>query len=198
MFPVPTVFVIGAGASKEIGMPLGSELSKEVAPKLDIKHRNFGAELTKGDEVISAALRRISKARGENYNDWRAAGTTIAKGVGYTKSIDAYLNAHKDNEKIQISGKLAIAHTILDREKLCALYFNPQSNEFADRPKVERSWLPDLLYLMQDQIVVSENLNNIFDGLCIINFKLQENKKTTHVHANLTNCASHSSFSLEP
>jgi hypothetical protein len=35
---------------------------------------------------------------------------------------------------------------------------------------VERSWFSDLLYLMQDRIVASENLDNIFDNLCIINF----------------------------
>jgi hypothetical protein len=36
MFAVPTVFIIGAGAGKEIGMPVGSELSLEIARKLDI------------------------------------------------------------------------------------------------------------------------------------------------------------------
>jgi hypothetical protein len=171
MFSVPTVFIIGAGAGKEVGMPIGSELSVEIARKLDIKHKDFGPELTSGDSEISAALRRIANAKGDNYNEWRTAGTMVAAGIGYTRSIDAYLNAHKDNEKIKVCGKLAIAHSVLAYERLCALYVDPMSSAgFANRLMVERSWFSDLLYLMQDRIVASENLDKIFDNLCVINF----------------------------
>jgi hypothetical protein len=93
----------------------------------------------------------------------------VAQGIGYTRSIDAYLNAHKDNTKVKICGKLAIAHTILAHEKSCALYVR-SSSEFSDVKKIEQSWFSDFLYLMQDQIVANENLDNIFDNLCIINF----------------------------
>ena len=113
MFSVPTIFIIGAGAGKEIGMPVGRELSATIAKELDIKHKNFGPELSSGDYEISTALRRIAKVKHEDYNDWRTAATMVAAGIGYTRSIDAYLNAHKDNERIKVCGKLAIAHTIL-------------------------------------------------------------------------------------
>ena len=140
MFSIPTVFIIGAGAGKEVGMPVGSELSAEIAKKLDIKHKDGGRELMSGDYEISVALRRITKAKGENYNDWRAAGTMVAAGIRYTRSIDAYLNSHKDNEKIKVCGKLAIAQTILAYERSCALYDDPRSSSgFANRAMVERS-----------------------------------------------------------
>jgi len=171
MFSVPTVFVIGAGAGKDVGMPVGSELSVEIANKLNIKHKDFGPELVSGDYEISAALRRIAKAKGENYNDWRSAGCMVATGINYTRSVDSYLNAHKDNEKVKVCGKLAIAHVILAHENDCALYVDPRSpTGFADPSKVERSWFSDLLYVLQDRIVVSENLDDIFANLCIINF----------------------------
>ena len=171
MFSVQTVFVIGAGAGKDIGMPVGSELSAVIAAKLNIKHKDGGRQLASGDYEISEALRQIAKINGEDYNDWRAAGTMVAGGIGYTRSIDAYLNAHKDNEKLKICGKLAIAHTILAYENSCALYVDPRAQgAFRNRSIVERSWLSNLLYLMQDRIVASENLDNIFDNLCIINF----------------------------
>jgi hypothetical protein len=113
----------------------------------------------------------MASAQGGDYNEWRAAGCMVAEGIGYTRSIDAYLSAHKDNEKIKICGKLAIAHTILAHERSCALYVDTRSTSgFANRDVVERSWFSDLLYLMQDGIVASENLDNIFDRLCIINF----------------------------
>jgi hypothetical protein len=168
MFTDPTMFIIGAGAGKEIGMPVGSELSAKIAGKLNIRHNNL--EQASGDKEISAALRQIAKDRGDDYNDWRAAGTTVSTGIAYTKSIDAYLNAHKDNEKVKICRKLATAHTILAHERSCALYVRSNSTEFADRATVEGSWFSDLLYLMQDRIVATENLDKIFENLCIINF----------------------------
>lgn len=171
MFSVPTVFVIGAGAGKEIGMPVGSELSVEIARKLNIRHRLGGRELASGDYETAAALRRIAKAKGADYNEWRAAGCMVAEGIGYTRSIDAYLNAHKDNEKIKSCGKIAITQSILAYEKSCALYVESTSEGgFKNHTMVEQSWFSDLLYLMQDRIVASDNLDSIFENLCIITF----------------------------
>ena len=82
MFSVPTVFVIGAGAGKDIGMPVGSELSIEIAAKLKITHKDYSPALQSGDLRISQALGRIAKERGENYNEWRVAGGSVAAGIG--------------------------------------------------------------------------------------------------------------------
>ena len=37
MFNSKTTIVVGAGASAELGMPVGSELKKTIATKLDIR-----------------------------------------------------------------------------------------------------------------------------------------------------------------
>jgi hypothetical protein len=170
MFSVPTVFIIGAGAGTEIDMPVGSVLSAEIAKKLNIKHKNHGQELQSGEPQLMEMLRQIARSKDELYEDWRRAGVDVAQGIAYTRSIDAYLNAHRDDEKIKVCGKLAIAQIILDHQRKCALYIEGAAGEFADRPKVEQSWLSDLLYLLQERIVKSENLDKIFDNLCIINF----------------------------
>jgi hypothetical protein len=169
MFSVPTVFVIGAGAGKEIDMPVGSELSAEIAKRLHIKHKESG-EVDSGDAKLAMALNWIAKSKNENYNDWRTAGLADAQGIGYTRSIDAYLNAHRDDEKIKVCGKLAITQTIADYERKCALYIDEKSGEFANRSNVQQSWLSDFIFLLQDQIVKSENIDKIFENLCIINF----------------------------
>jgi hypothetical protein len=169
MFSVPTVFIIGAGAGKEIDMPVGSELSAEIAKRLHIKHKE-SLEIDSGDAKLAASLNWIAKSKNENYNDCRTAGLAVAQGIGYTRSIDAYLNAHRDDEKIKVCGKLAIAQTIADYERKCALYIEGASGEFTSRSKVEESWLSDFLFLLQDQIVKSENIDKIFENLCIINF----------------------------
>ena len=47
MIKSKTVFVIGAGASKEVGFPLGAELRHIISSKL-----NFGADGSSGDRDI--------------------------------------------------------------------------------------------------------------------------------------------------
>lgn len=55
MFKSRTLFVIGAGASKEVGMPIGTDLTKLIAKSLDIRFRN-GVELISGEPDIVGAL----------------------------------------------------------------------------------------------------------------------------------------------
>ena len=167
---MPTVFVIGAGAGKELDMPVGSALSAEIATKLNINYKTFGAELGSGDPQLADALRRIAVAKKEDYNEWRRAGVAVSEGVAYTRSIDAYLNAHRDDEKIKVCGKLAIAHVILACERKSALYVGGAARGFTNRIKVDEFWLSDLLFLLQEGVIKSDNLDRIFDNLCIINF----------------------------
>src|ERR1051325_3004557 len=116
----PPVFVIGAGAGVDINMPVGSTLSATIADKLNIRFDS--AEQKSGDRDITAALRRIAKERHENFNEWRAAACSVAGGIRYTRSIDAYLNTHKDNERLKIAGKLAIVQSILEAESNSTVY----------------------------------------------------------------------------
>ena len=51
-----TLFVIGAGASKEVRLPIGSELAEQIAKRLTFKF-DFG-QLKSGDHVLFNGLRR--------------------------------------------------------------------------------------------------------------------------------------------
>lgn len=161
-----TVFIIGAGAGDDIKMPVGSELSRRIASKLDFR---FGADIRHGDQTILAALGRIAKEQGERINHWIAAGQTVAKVIGYTRSIDAYINTHKDNQKLKDCAKLAIAQTILQAEESCAISL-VADRKWKDAESVDKSWLPSLSYLLQDKIVLNNNLGELLKTLCIINF----------------------------
>jgi hypothetical protein len=168
MLSVPTVFVIGAGAGTEIGMPTGSELSDAIAHKLDIRFEEFGSKQRSGDPQIADALKRICKEKGEDFNGWRAAACTVATGIHYTRSIDSYLHTHKDNERVKVAGKLAIVQTILEYEKGSAAL--RLRNNWQDSGRLMGSWMQDFMYVLQDGIVAAENLNDLFRNLCIINF----------------------------
>lgn len=167
MFLVPTVFVIGAGAGTDIDMPVGGELSKIIAEKLDIRFE--AGDLESGDQTIVQVLRRVAKARGANPNEWFGAGRTVASGIEYTGSIDAYINAHKDNEKVRQCAKLAIVQSILEKEQSSAIFVGPDG-KWQDPDKAHASLLRLLMQLLQEGIVVSENLDKLFQNVTVINF----------------------------
>ena len=52
MLPFKTVFILGAGASKEVGLPTGSELKKLIAKNLDIEFDTLGRFTGKGNRTI--------------------------------------------------------------------------------------------------------------------------------------------------
>jgi hypothetical protein len=168
MLKVPTVFVIGAGAGVDVGMPLGDQLSHIIGEKLQIKFEE-GNRQTGGDKLIMEAIRKHAADNQQNANLYRQAAFSVAGGIAYSRSIDSYLHAHKDNKPLQVCGKLAIAQTILEHEKRSPLVVQKR-HEFRNATKVNGSWLRDFVHGLQERIVVNENLGDIFKHLTIVNF----------------------------
>jgi hypothetical protein len=179
-----TLFVLGAGAGFDLGMPIGETLSNEVAARLNIQHEQGTGTLKSGDSAIAVALKRITAPRREDYNQWRATGCTISQGIHYSGSIDSYINTHKDNEKVRICAKLGIVRTILEYEKASALFVaNTHPRRFREQNIVTNSWLGKFLRILQDRIIASENLNDLFTNLCVINFNYDRCIEQFLVHA---------------
>jgi hypothetical protein len=168
MFRVPTVFVIGAGGGVDVLMPLGDSLSHSIGEKLRIKFEE-GNRQTGGDPLIMEAIRKHAAANEQDPNLYRRVAFNVADGIVYSRSIDSYLHAHKDNKALQVCGKLAIAQTILQHEQGSALAVKKRQ-PFRDATKVNRSWLNAFMYGLQERIVVNENLGDIFKHLTIVNF----------------------------
>jgi hypothetical protein len=167
MLRVPTVLVIGAGAGVDVNMPLGDRLSHLIGEKLRIKFEEGGRQ-TGGDPLIMEALRKHAAADQQDPNLYRRVAFNVADGIVYSRSIDSYLHAHKDNKLLQVCGKLAIAHAILEHEKGSALAV--RNRQFRADTKVNQSWLCSFMYGLQERIVVNENLGDIFKHLTIVNF----------------------------
>jgi hypothetical protein len=112
-----TVFVIGAGASKEVNMPTGYELKEDISKRLKFKEadeRSFNGYGHAVDETINAALWYWQKNGEGNYFQ---AADTISSGLPFEISIDNFLDKHRDNAVIVSCGKLAITRAILDAEQ---------------------------------------------------------------------------------
>jgi hypothetical protein len=112
------VLVLGAGASKEVNLPIGAELKHRIAAHLDIRFPD-GFRQRGGDYAIAQAFERVSAAADGSPGDimplinvsWR-----IRDAMPQAISIDNFIDSHRSDERIAFCGKLAIARCILEAE----------------------------------------------------------------------------------
>ncbi|HEX3530677.1 MAG TPA: hypothetical protein VH988_26740 [Thermoanaerobaculia bacterium] len=119
------VLVVGAGASKEVDLPVGAELKREIANVLDIRFRN-GYERTGDDYIVNALhiLVRSPDGRAGDINPLLEAARLIRDAMPQAMSIDNFIDSHRENERIALCGKLAIARCILAAEANSSLQFD--------------------------------------------------------------------------
>lgn len=120
-----TVFIVGAGASKEAGLPIGSELTMSIATALDIRVKHGGYQLISGDDLILEAL-RLEAAKNPTHTDLLSslqdAAWRIRDAMPQASSIDTFIDNHSEDKQIELCGKLAIVRTILEAEAKSALF----------------------------------------------------------------------------
>jgi len=132
-----TVFVIGAGASREVNLPTGYELKGIITKMLDMKWDLRGQK--SGDYVIASALRELNKEHGD-INPHVHEAWHIRDALAQAISIDNFIDAHRDNEKIESCGKLAIVRSILKAEQESLLFFDRTDDKKLNFKKVEEAW----------------------------------------------------------
>ena len=129
------------GASKEVDLPLGTELRSKVKQETDIRYDQFGERLLSGDPAIAVALRKVATVAGPNglkltFDDLQKACWQISGAMDQSISIDNFIDTNRGDLHIELSGKLAIASCILKAERKCKLYFDSsrgdQSMDFAE------------------------------------------------------------------
>ncbi len=131
MFNKKTVFVVGAGASAEVGLPIGDQLAVDISEKLKQKDPRT---LRPTDDILYHLIRKLAQDAGEpNAAPWFQIADDLAQAVVLAPSIDNYLHTHyHDTRRVKI-GKLAIARCILEAENKSRLATDPGSQfDFAD------------------------------------------------------------------
>jgi hypothetical protein len=170
MFKSKTVFVIGAGASAEIGLPIGSQLRDTIAKKLNVKYQH-GYERVSGDRTIADAYRILATRDGADPNLYRSAGVEASEALPLAISIDNYLEAHESNKHVEACGKMAIAISILEAERTSALYFDPNKSDAPDLAKtmIQQSWFVALNRFLTEG-VSKTGLDKLFANVTFIVF----------------------------
>jgi hypothetical protein len=161
------VIVVGAGASKEFGLPVGAELKSIISEKLDIRYDDWGSRVVMGDRAIADTLRKISSEE-ISLNDYQRAGWIIRDNMDLAPSIDNYLDTHSGNEALVKVGKLAICSAILDAEKqsLLAGSQNDYGNFSLNFSHIKETWLGKLFTIL----VSGRNFEGFLEALKSIKF----------------------------
>lgn len=173
MFKKKTVFVVDAGGSFEVGLPVGDGLAIDITSRL---RPPTSATTRPADEKIADAIHTLSSHNEEDVVAWFQAASSIALSMPLALSIDNYLHTHSDNSRIVQIGKLAIARCILAAEAKSELFvrggtiinFHNLHSKYRMLKK-SPSW-HNLLFKMLTENVKGNNLSHIFKDVCIITF----------------------------
>lgn len=164
----PTLFVIGAGAGKDVGMPLGDELSNDIADKLNVRIDDATGR-QKGPASVIETLRRLAHDKDERFDDWCAAARSVSKGIPYSNSIDDFLATHGADEMMGTCAKIAIALAIVEKERACPLYRDAGTYNWTDRDAVLKSWMRAFLAILAEGVSATQP-SDVFKNLFIVNF----------------------------
>jgi hypothetical protein len=165
MFKKRTLFVVGAGASKEFNMPLGIDLAAIVGQKMDVRFGDEGQHIGQGDRDLYETLKYKFPADANNY---LKAAWLIRDGVRFSSSIDDFLDIHTENSHVNVYGKAAIAKSILEAERTTPLY--PRRSEgvtLIDFPRTDNTWLMKFMRILSRGM---RSPDRIFENVSFIIF----------------------------
>ncbi|WP_430413914.1 SIR2 family protein [Parasphingorhabdus sp.] len=168
MFRKRTTVVVGAGASSDFGLPLGTALKEEIGKSLNISFRD--GQVRTGDPVLIDCIRLVAfeKYGHRNIKEFLGDVRNLSNAMPLAISIDHYLHAHEKNEQIKICGKLAIARSILLAERKSSIW----SKEY-DQPSLsngeDETWLEAFFRALNEDVTL-DNVDQIFSNVAIISF----------------------------
>jgi hypothetical protein len=174
MFKRKTVFVVGAGASFEAGLPIGDQLAKIIEQKLDFSYE--GGKLVNGSSEIAQGYDVASSRVGLKRGSFVAEGRQIAASMPLSISIDNYLHTHSHNKAALVLGKLAIANSILEAEQESDFFCQPHDiidfidlHARYDGTGRSPSW-HNTFFKMATENVKRDALDEVFKNVSVITF----------------------------
>ena len=165
-----TTIVLGAGASSEVGLPVGQDLKNRIASLLNITYE-CGRRRVTGSGEINAAFKLITQRDGtQDINPYLYACWKIRDGMPQAISIDNYLDAHNEDPLMVVSGKLGIAQSILEAEHCSSIYLNPGDRQKTlDFAQLENTWYNKFVQLLTESLRAGD-LAESMQNLTVISF----------------------------
>lgn len=166
-----TLFVVGAGASHEVGLPIGSGLKECIVNVLSYKPKEGGIS----DAIIGRAL---DIANNRFRSPYIQACQHICGAMPQVISIDNFIDQHRGDGYIEQCGKFAIVRTILAAESKSSLFIDPSNinnkMKFGKNPNsslksLEETWLNSFWMLLTENCT-AKDLEERFSKVVFIIF----------------------------
>jgi hypothetical protein len=167
------VLVLGAGASNEVGLPVGADLKHQIAKKLDFKFDDVGRPENSGDDEIMRAF-QVAKTGPDVYpankQSLIKASCLIRDAMPMAISIDNFIDSHRNDELVAFCGKLAIARCILEEEARSKLFINPSNiNNKLNFGGIQNTWFNAFFQLLTENCQ-KENLPERLQKVAVVSF----------------------------
>jgi hypothetical protein len=153
-----TVFIVGAGASAECGLPTGAKLKDLIRVGTDFRFGQSGS-----DDLLEILRHRYPNADIKKYV---TGGQKLSSSIGTFPSIDEALHWWSSHQEIVELGTLAIAHYILDAESRSSLAAKGGAVNLKDS---ERTWLATFMSMALSGLK-QDAVSHAFENTTIINF----------------------------
>jgi hypothetical protein len=138
MFNSRTLFVVGAGASEELGLPLGSGLARDISAYVDFKDGG-------GDNKLRDYL---TQKYADNIHTMIRAAEVVVDGVMLSSSVDDFLAKHEGDETVKTCIKAAIVRSILEGERRSIEHFGLRIRD----SKLASTWYVRFMKLLSTDI----------------------------------------------
>lgn len=167
MFKDNTVFIVGAGASAEFGLPVGGMLTNQI--KNNSVFELNGYSLRSGiSEIYDCIVSRYTK-HDAKINACMEAMGEIHRAIDFAGSIDEFINRHSDDSVIAEVGKLQVAYAISEAERLCRLAAMGHRMDHLLFDDFSDTWIKSFAQQLFDGVRNNE-IENIGNNITIICF----------------------------
>jgi hypothetical protein len=162
-----TVFVVGAGASCEVGLPVGIKLAQQIAQKLTItEDSGFGRPIF-GDQDVGSALSKLGQ---DEFGKCVQAARIISAGVTYAHSIDDFIDSYPSIPQVSLVGKVVIAQAVIEAERGSKLFVSPDNiYNVISAQSISNSWYPYLIRILASGVKVND-VDRIFENVSFVSF----------------------------
>lgn len=175
MFNSKTLFILGAGSSAEVGLPLGSELKERISQKIDINFK-YGHSQISGDSSVMKAIyesvgfyAKIENGMSrEDANSYLRKAKELCNALPQALSIDNLLDAHRSDLIAERCGKFGIVKSILESEKSSSI-FKSRMNSSIDFGELSETWFAAFIQMLTEG-VPKGGIDKIFSNVSFINF----------------------------
>ncbi len=169
MFSRPTTFILGAGASYELGFPLGDQLKGQIADLLNILFQHGSYPVSGDDQIVDVLRMRAADQGSRNWNHLLSKAWQIRDALPGALSIDNVLDAHSSDQDLVYCGKLAICKAILSAERTSKLFGERRIHEATIFQKVAGTYLIPFFQMLTEG-VRKESIAEAFENLSVITF----------------------------